>query len=401
MVKFNILKELTDFPKFHSYCKINKILCNDKNDIKKYLLNFLKCEKSWDKAGNRTSFNVIQKMREYGAVVEIVRDNKTASFILCDNTKFNIRKQDHYHYNLVNSIYKQLKRNKKINIINELFIETETDIIVNPDKIKIEDTEITTDKSHYRTDMTFEIKSRIIIIEFLEKHHAKEKNLDFPFEKYRAFDLMFNNKNIDREICHIAYFWDVDYDDIKKYNKFVKNICNLLIEYYDIADKDAYCIRKLTEIIDNLSLAKTLYESYQNKSTAYICACQINDFIKWKNKKACEQWTIKFKSIVDNGETKKQTEDFDDFSDSENEVIIIDNDNNIDKYYEIKDGEISLTFLGLNAYLSVDSKYLINKEEWKRLRQFYADITGGLIDSIEEYRQKELNLKKNLISGLN
>ena len=211
-------------------------------------------------------------MREYGVVTEITKNKNYAYFKLCDNTEFNIRKQDNFHYNLVNSIYKKLKMNKKINIIDELFIETDDCILVDVDKIKIEDTETTTDNSHYRTDMTFEIKSRIIIVEFLEKHHAKEKNLDFPFEKYRAFDLMFNNKNVDREICHIAYFWDKDYDNKIKYDNFIEHICKLLIEYYDISDKDAYSICKLTEIIGkgNKSLAEVLYKSHKNPTEALI-----------------------------------------------------------------------------------------------------------------------------------
>ena len=49
MVKINILKEFTGFSKFTLYCKTNRITLtgNNKSDIKKYLLDFLKCEKSW------------------------------------------------------------------------------------------------------------------------------------------------------------------------------------------------------------------------------------------------------------------------------------------------------------------------------------------------------------------
>ena len=130
--------------------------------------------------------------------------------------------------------------------------------------------------------------------------------------------------------------------------------------------------------------------------------------INWKNKKAYKQWNFKFKNIVDNGKSKKQTSEFDDFYDSENEVIVIDDDDEIitideydNKYYNIKDGKIFLTFSGLHVYLSIELIYLNDEAEHLRWRDFYSDITGGLIDIIEEYRQKELNLKNNLISGLN
>ena len=76
--------------------------------------------------------------------------------------------------------------------------EPNTDVIV-------EEVEKTKDKNHFRTDMSINIKSNKIVIEYLEKQHEKEKNLDYPFEKYRAFNLMFDNKNPNNQIVHIAY----------------------------------------------------------------------------------------------------------------------------------------------------------------------------------------------------
>ena len=123
-------------------------------------------------------------------------------------------------------------------------------------------TEKTKDGNHYRTDMSFEIKSkydgksRIIVVEYLEKQHERDKDLDYPFEKSRALNLMFNNKCIDNEIIHISYFWDRQYDDKKYFKKFVTKICKLMVDYWDIADKDKYSIRKLTEIVKNKKLCK-------------------------------------------------------------------------------------------------------------------------------------------------
>jgi len=51
-------------------------------------------------------------------------------------------------------------------------------------------------------------------------------------------------------------------------------------------------------------------------------------------------------------------------------------------------------------YISVEEEYLNNITEYFRLRKFYEDITQGLIDILNEYRLKELELKQQLISGL-
>jgi hypothetical protein len=74
--------------------------------------------------------------------------------------------------------------------------------------------------------------SNIIVIEYLEKKYEKEENLDYPFEKYQAFNLMFDNKNTDCKIVHIAYYWEHQYYDSKYFDKFVNNICKKIIDYW-------------------------------------------------------------------------------------------------------------------------------------------------------------------------
>jgi hypothetical protein len=80
--------------------------------------------------------------------------------------------------------------------------------------------------------MYINIMSNIIVIEYLEKKYEKEENLDYPFEKYQAFNLMFDNKNTDCKIVHIAYYWEHQYYDSKYFDKFVNNICKKIIDYW-------------------------------------------------------------------------------------------------------------------------------------------------------------------------
>lgn len=63
--------------------------------------------------------------------------------------------------------------------------------------------------------------SNIILIEYLEK----------KYEKYKAFNLMFDNKNTDCKIVHIAYYCEHQYYDSKYFDKFVNNICKKIIDY--------------------------------------------------------------------------------------------------------------------------------------------------------------------------
>jgi hypothetical protein len=419
MSKFNIINEVSlFFPKFNSW--INKIpgkpvkSIESKKEVGKYFLDFLKNEGSWSKSGNRTSFNQIQKMMDLGVVKNICRSHNGYSYLeLSDNSQFNIRRQDDFHFKLVAAIYKKLNKLKHNDIINQLFIESHEELYVNPDLIQIEKTELTNDSNHYRTDMSINIQSNIIVIEYLEKQHEKEKNLDYPYEKHRAFNMMFDNKNTDNKIVHIAYYWDHQYHDINYFNQFVNNICDKIIDYADISNEQIYCVRKLSEIIGNKTLAKQIYKAHTNRNEPVVLLEIVESIIKW-NKNAINEvpvsklWYTSFiervksyVSLVNSTSINKDA--FDDFDgDSESDSDNVNNQQKVthELYYKIINGDVYLTQAGLHLYLRVEFNFLLGIDEYVKISKFYENITQGLVDILREFRNKEMNLTKHYFTGL-
>jgi hypothetical protein len=406
MSNIRIIKEYgIIFPKFISFIK-NKVNINKtftQKEIQTLMFDYLRNEESWDKSGHRTSFNQIQKLIFNNIVSDVSRNiSSNKSYLeLKNNTKFNIRKQDEFHYHLVFSIFNYLKKYKHTELLNEFFVETDDDLFVNERLVQIESFEKTKDGNHYRTDMSFSINSKKIVVEYLEKQHERDKDLDYPFEKTRALNLMFNNKSVNNEIVHISYFWDRQYDDKKYYKNFVTKLCKLMIDYWDISDKDKYSIRKLTEIVKSESLAKQIYKAHTNRNKPIIDIDDINSIINWKKSNSNELWYNEFKdkvkNYVDEINKNNQASAFDDSDDEET------NDKNeitSDNYYQDIDNQVYLTQSGLHLYISVEKDYLEDYIEYFRLRKFYGDITQGLVDILSDYRMKELELKQQFISGL-
>ncbi len=102
----NIVKEFsTIFPKFVSFVGNNKIppkisktkkislkISQDKisqEEVSKQLLAYMKHENGWDKSGNKTNFNQIQKLIKNNVVKNVVRNVQTnQSYLeLIDDTK--------------------------------------------------------------------------------------------------------------------------------------------------------------------------------------------------------------------------------------------------------------------------------------------------------------------------
>ena len=436
----NIIKEYgTLFPKFLTYIKNRKNFNYNQSkkfttrEVQSLMSDYLKSESSWDKSGNKTSFNQIQKLRMNGVVREIVR-NTSSNFSyleLEDNYQFRIRKQDEFHFNLVCQIYEYLKKHDHQELLEEFFVETDEELFVDTNIVRIETSEKTKDGNHYRTDMSFEIKSkhddksRIIVVEYLEKQHERDKDLDYPFERHRALNLMFGNKNVEKEIVHISYFWDSQYTNKKYLKNFVKKICNLMVDYWDISDKDRYSIRKLTEIVKNKTLAEQLYLAHTFRNKPVVNLEVLESIIKWnkklsvKNKSSiCRLWYNEFvdkvkRFVFEFNKSNQVINDFDDFDDLDDlddlfgsnkksgELANNKNEMTHEKFYKIIDEKIYLTQSGLHLYISVELKYVQDINEYFRLRKFYEDITQGLVDILNKYRIKELELKEQLISGLN
>ncbi len=395
------------FPKFIPYIKSLKIYHEKKiltkNEIQNLILNYLKNEESWDKAGHKTSFNQIQKLRFNNIVSDVSRNiSSNKSYLeLKNNTKFYIRKQDEFHFKLVYSIFNYLKKYKHTELLNEFFVESDDDLFVNERLVQIESSEKTKDGNHYRTDMSFSINSKKIVVEYLEKQHERDKDLDYPFENTRALKLMFRNKSINDEIVHISYFWDRQYNDKKYYKNFVTKLCKLMVDYWDISDKDKYSIRKLTEIVKSKDLAEEIYKAHTNRNKAEVKVGVIDKMINWKKSNSNELWYVDFKdkvkNYVDEINKNNQASAFDDSDDEETDDK---NEITSDKFYQVINDQVYLTQSGLHLYISVEKDYLIDYTEYFRLRKFYEDITQGLVDILSDYRMKELELKQQFISGL-
>jgi hypothetical protein len=398
------------FPKLIPYIKSLKIYPEkkvlSKNEIQNLIFNYLKNDESWDKAGHKTSFNQIQKLRFNNIVNDVSRNiSSNKSYLeLKNDTKFYIRKQDEFHYILICSVFDYLRKNKHIELLNEFFVESDDDLFVNERLVQIESSEKTKDGNHYRTDMSFIINSKKIVVEYLEKQHERDKDLDYPFEKTRALNLMFNNKSVNNEIVHISYFWDCQYGDKKYYKNFVTKLCKLIVDYWDISDKDKYTIRKLTEIVKSRELAEQIYLAHTNRNKPEVKVGVIDKMIKWNKSSSNELWYSEFKNKVKNYvDENNQSCAFDDSEDEETDEevnIKLTKEITSDKYYQVIDNQVYLTQSGLHLYISVEKDYLNDYTEYFRLRKFYEDITQGLVDILSDYRMKELELKQQFISGL-
>lgn len=436
MSKVNIINELiTNFPKFSTYISTNQIKLTEdssKEIIKSFFINFMKKEGSWNKAGNKINFNQIQKMMNLGIATDVCRNQNNYSYLkLANNTEFNIRKQDEFHYKVIGKIYKRLKKLEQKEIINELFhFELTHDkqtfnkqpfnkqmFYVNSDLIQIEKTEKTNDSKHYRTDMSINIKTNMIVIEYLEKQHEKEINLDYAFEKHRAHDLLFNNKNTDYKINHIAYYWEHKYNNKKYFKEFVDYICKKIIDYWDISNEDIYCVRKLTEIIGNKALAEQIYLAHNNRDKPIVHLKNVESIINWKETTCSKRWfetmvdrvNIQVESVNNEKNNKnKSKNNFDDFttdsdeeSDKESDKKSTEESNNVtpENYYKIINKEIYLTQSGLHLYIKVEYNFLA-EGEWFKINNFYENITQGLVDILKDLRCKESELKESYISGL-
>jgi hypothetical protein len=417
MIKINIVSELgVLFPKFITHMnKVHgKTVCQtliSKKETKSYFVDFLKKEDSWNKPGNKTNFNQIQKMMSLGIVKYVCRNQNDSAYLeLFNDTKFNIRKQDEFHYKIIGAIYKHLKKLKKHDITNELFVESSDsqEIYANSDLIQIEKTEKTKDDNYYRTDMSIDVQSNIIVIEYLEKQHEKEKDLDYPYEKYRAFNMMFDNKNVNNKIVHIAYYWEHQYYDIKYFDKFVNDICKKIIDYYDISNEEVYCIRKLAKIIGNKTLAEQIYKAHTNKNEPIVLLETIESIISWNKNTVIKVPFSKlwYNNFIDRvnlyvcsiNSDNKNKDSFDDFE-SESETNISYKITH-ELFYKIVDNKVYLTQSGLHLYLRVELAFLSNINEYIKISKFYENITEGLVDILKEFRNKEIELNKHYFTGL-
>jgi hypothetical protein len=97
-------------PSFIKYLQSNynikKKFTYDK--ISDALLNFLKNEKQRCSSSTKTDFNEFQKLGEYGIIkLYLKRDIKEKAYLeLINETHFNIRNQDQFHFRLVSALYR-------------------------------------------------------------------------------------------------------------------------------------------------------------------------------------------------------------------------------------------------------------------------------------------------------
>jgi hypothetical protein len=412
-------------PSFIKYLQSNynikKKFTYDK--ISDALLNFLENEKQRCSSSTKTDFNEFQKLGEYGIIkLYLKRDIKEKAYLeLINETHFNIRNQDQFHFRLVSALYRWFKKNNKQMIIDELFIDSnkESNFYTQQDKIKIESTEKTSNKL-YRTDMSFNINNNVIVVEYLEKHHECDKIIDHSLEKSRAFKLICDNKNINYKIVHIAYFWEKDWYDKDKFNKFVNYIGEKIVDYYLISNENEYCIENLTSITNNRVLSEQIYLAHNSDNKPVVKLDIIQSQINWAksiNSKIKMQ-TIWYNKFVDKvkqiqlerqklSKVKKINNDaFDDFElNDESDCESVDNldiKTDIEEiiYYKVTKDGIFLTYTGLHLYISLEPQYLNSMLEYDRINKFYRDITSGLIKTIKKIRKKETDLMSDLISGL-
>ncbi len=418
-----------------------------KSYVKEKLIEFLS-EEDWSHPGSKTSFNTIQLLNKYGVIKKYYLKDPTkkhkAYLKLDNNNKFYIRNQDQFHYALVSELHGWFDKAKRHDIIADMFYYNDGLVFVNNDKISIENTEKTS-SGVLRTDMAFYVRGYKIVVEYLENHHDQDKLLSHEFDRVRALRLLGDTNTQSYEISHVAFFWQKQMFNpfVKRYTfntpyfyNWVNHIGQVILDHWLMADEDAYCINKLTQITGNASLSEQIYYAHNNPNVPVISLSVLKKLFAWGTHpnpkvKMEDKWygefvdRIKriqgeifarqtlnqksinvFDSVFDDLDSDYETDSTSDSNSNNKKPILYDSkikselaDDQI-LYYMVKSDDIYLTHFGLHVYIDMGPEYLANMYEYFTIRKFYNDITSGLIDAIKEIRKLKESYHKNQIYGL-
>lgn len=357
----------------------------NKNEQQNLILNELKSE-NWSK-GERVSYNtwLYYKNNNYDPELE---KNKKKHYIIFNQIKVKIRIQDFFFIKVMDELLKNKYMDKWINPYG--YIEN--------DRINIEKTISTHKKNkNYRPDYTIKIsKNNYFCIEFFEDSHYNQDDPDLKKEKNRIYSILHSSDD-DTKKLFFAIYWEKHLLDEKYFNNFVKTIYKKIKEYEDIDDEKKWCIKGINKCIKNKIISESIYNSHDDENKTVIDIDEINKVIGFRDDKSRNSHYTKFIKDIDEliNFDNNEIDDLD-----LHELDLDDLDDEIEKKKNlvtdyIKDNKLSLK--GLNRYLKIDRKYLINIREEENLLRFQTNITKGFVYGIKKQRDSLLNLQNNKI----
>jgi hypothetical protein len=384
---------MNDYYEFKHYCNIktDEVEYNYLKENKLELINKYRNIK-WDKAGCKIHYNTYNFLKKY-CDGKLIHNYNKCYINIANDIDIPIRKQDFFHIILV----QKFKKIFKSWFDNFGYIDENI--------FSIEVTEKTTRNKIYRTDMLIKINNKkYICIEFFENHHLILDDIEMIRENNRINNLLINNKRKDRDIVHVAVFWEKNLYDEEYFIKFRNHLVKLINNYKNIEDKKYWCINQIKKYVSNDKLSENLYNSYLDRNKLSIPLSDVTDIIKWKNETSKNKCLKKFIKYL------AETKEFENnrFNINDNDLDFLENDNDLD-FLENNNKEITnyynnnlFSFNGFFEFINfIDSKYLIDIKEKRNLNQLNINIAIGFIDGIDERHELILNLKEKLIYGLN
>ena len=356
-----------------------------KNEQQNTILNILKNE-NWSK-GLRIEYNTWLYYKKNNYEPCLVK-NKKKYYIDFNHVKIKIRIQDFFHIKIINELLKKKDMDKWFNLYG----------YIDYDRIYTEKN-ISTHKKNkkYRPDYTIKISgNNYFCMEFFEDSHYNQDDLDFKKEKNRIYSILYESDD-DTKILFFAIYWEKFLLDDKYFNNFVKTIYKKIKEYEDIDDEKKWCIKGINKYIKNEIISESIYNSHEDENKTVIDINEIDKVIGFRDDKSKKLHYTKFIKDIDEliNFDNNEIDDLD-----LHELNLYDSDDEIEKKKNlvtdyIKDNKLSLK--GLNRYLKIDRKYLINIREEENLLRFQTNITKGFVYGIKKQRDSLLNLQNNKI----
>ena len=401
-----------------------------KDDFDKILLQYIKTEKKFKAPGFKFSPDLmfyIYKNLNLSPVFKFKNNNKNiqALYLVNDSNKY-IRQQHWFTFWTLKKIKNNILKRKKKNgtsqytkdILSKIYHQLfEFDSSCNYLSFlgTIEKPRYVYDRPNaYRTDLEFKVNFNdnefSIIIEYLEKWaHSDYK--DWEIDELRLYKIIKSNKDVKKAfICTEKSM--IDLGPKKWFSIFSNKIVDLLMNLFILDDKENFVIDRLTMINGQREFSELLYKSYKNKDEFIIPKGDLEKCSQWKGdtekeqNKSMEQYWNFFCDLFGNDDNIQIDVDSDDEEDDE----IEDSDEEFDDSEEGEDVTSlsfydketnKLNFHGFNNYfLSLDTKYLKNKGEKKRVNMMYSDMTYALIKSQEELYDRLQNNSGDLIEKI-
>ena len=341
--------------------------------------------------------NFTKNKRIHPNTLTILTDEKKISiddgkFVVLNerkNYELNISYQLTCEYYLVTFLRKELKH-KNIKMFNWFFEKYKNKYMSkNTNVEQIQNCRIDFD-GNYRTDFNFEFPNDYkIIIEINEQQHEKVKETDMA----RARAIIDNNPKIKK----FYFIREVKFNlNLRAIRKFVKKeLVPLIIKLGSLDDEKTFVVNELLKSSDNnenyRKICELMYDSHKNGEMPITNINVLNKFHDVNFNDAYIDHIARWCHSLDESNHTSCEANFDDSSDdilSDSDYRESGSDSEDEKtndYYIVNNGELILTWLGLNAYYRFIHNHIAPHKD-NEIFKFFTNMTTNYINIILKSR---------------